>query len=74
MLQNINSKYVLNLVFKYMRNKKKLTIVKHNKEIMKRLDIKKDDFIVYDTLKEFNNKYNTNIKDIDIKILDLIKI
>ena len=30
-----------------------------------------EDFEIYITLKEFNNKYNINIEDIDIKELNL---
>ena len=38
---------------------------------MIKLDINKKDFEIYITLKEFNNKYNTNIEDIDIRELNL---
>ena len=38
---------------------------------MIKLDINKEDFKIYITLKEYNFKYNTNIQDIDIKKLDL---
>ena len=38
---------------------------------MIKLDINKEDFEIYMTLKQFNFKYNTNIEDIDIKELDL---
>ena len=38
---------------------------------MIKLDINKEDFEIYITLKEYNFKYNTNIQDIDIKKLNL---
>lgn len=51
MLSSINSKYVINLVFKHMRNTRKLKIIKHNKSLMKKLDINKTDFQIYKILK-----------------------
>ena len=44
-----------------------MNIIKYNKKIKIKLDINKKDFEIYITLKKFNNKYNTNIEDIDIK-------
>ena len=73
MLSNINSKYVINLVFKHMRNKRKLKIIINNKSLMERLDINKTDFQIYNTLKKLNQDFSTNIRDIDIKILDISK-
>ena len=48
-----------------------MNIIKYNKRIIGKLDINKEDFETYITLKEFNNKYNTNIDDIDTKELNL---
>ena len=47
--------------------------MKYNKRIMDRLNITKVNFLEYAKLKEFNNKFETNIKDIDIKELNLYK-
>ena len=58
-------------IFKNLHNKIKLKIIKYNKYMIKRLDIKADDFKIYETLKEFNEKLKLNIIDIDIKELDL---
>ena len=56
-----------------MRNKKKLNIIRFNKRIKERLNIAKEDYKVYELLKEFNIKYDLNIEDIDIKELNLKK-
>ena len=71
MLDNVKSKYILQKIFEKIKNKRKLNIIKHNKRVMIKLDINKEDFETYITLKEFNVKYNTNIQDIDIKTLNL---
>ena len=71
MWQKIQSKYILRNIFDFMKNRKKLNIVKYNKKILDKLDITKDDFQAYITLKKFNEKFNLNIRDIDIKELDL---
>ena len=71
MLDNVKSKNILKEIFEKIKNKRKFNIIKYNKNIMVKLNINKEDFEIYITLKEFNNKYNTNIKDIDIKGLDL---
>ena len=71
MLDNVKSKYILQKIFEKIKNKRKLNIIKHNKRVMIKLDINKEDFETYITLREFNVKYNTNIQDIDIKTLNL---
>ena len=60
-------------IFKNIHNKIKLKIIKYNKYMIRRLDIKTEDFKIYETLKEFNEKLKLNIIDIDIKELDLRK-
>ena len=62
---------ILNLSHNQIKNKRKLNIIKYNKRILVRLNINKEEFEIYIGLKEFNNKYNTNIEDIDIKVLNL---
>ena len=71
MLGNIENKYILTAIFEFMRNKKKLNIIRFNKRIKEKLNIKKEDYKVYELLEEFNKKYNLNIEDIDIKELNL---
>ena len=67
MLENVKNKNILKEIFIKIKNKRKLNVIKYNKRIMVKLNINKEDFEIYITLKEFNNKYNTNIKDIDTK-------
>ena len=71
MLNNLSSKYILNIIFQNVRSKKRLNIIKYNKKIIARLDIKKEDFKAYEVLKKFNSKYKINIEDIDIDELIL---
>ena len=71
MLDNVKSNIIIEKIFKNMKNKRKLNIIKYNKRILLRLNIYKIQFENYIQLKEFNNKYNTNIEDIDIKELNL---
>ena len=71
MLDNVKSKYIVKEIFENIKNKRKLNIIKYNNKIKMKLDINKKDFEIYITLKEFNNKYNINIEDIDIKELNL---
>ena len=56
---------------KILEKKRKLNILKYNKEIMNRLNIQKNDFEDFILLKEFNEKYNLNIKDLEIDELNL---
>ena len=71
MLDNLKSKYILKEILEKIQNKRKLNIIKYNKRIKAKLNINKEDFEIYMTLKEFNNKYKTNIEDIDIRELNL---
>ena len=71
MLDNLKSKYILKEILEKLQNKRKLNIIKYNKIIKAKLNINKEDFEIYITLNEFNNKYKTNIGDIDIKELNL---
>ena len=65
MLEKVKSKYILKEIFLKIKNKRKLNIIKYNKRIKIKLDINKEDFEIYITLKEFNNKYNINIEETD---------
>ena len=62
---------ILKEIFKYIKNRTKLNIIKYNKKILDILYITKEDFKVYESLKEFNEIFNLNIRDIDIEELDL---
>ena len=72
-MDKIKSKYIIKEIFNNMKNKRKLKIIKYNKKLYNKLDLEKKDFKVYEILQEFNNKYNINIEDIDIKELNLSK-
>ena len=67
MLKNIKSIYTIEMIFQYMKNKRKMKMIKYNKKIQNNLKITKDDFQVYERLKAFNEEYSTNIEDIDDK-------
>ncbi len=71
MLKKIRSNLIMKTIFKNIHNKIKLKIIKYNKYMIKRLDIKTEDYKIYELLKEFNEKLELNIKDIDIKELNL---
>ena len=71
MLDNVKNKYIIEIIFRNMKNKRKLNIIKYNKKILARLNINKNDFENYLGLKEFNDKYDTNIEDVEIEKLNL---
>ena len=71
MLKTIKSNFIIKTIFKNIHNKIKLKIIKYNKYMIRRLDIKTEDFKIYETLKKFNKKLKLNIIDIDIKELYL---
>ena len=71
MLKTIKSNLIMKAIFKNIHNKIKLKIIKYSKYMLRRLDIKKENFKSYEILKEFNEKLKLNIIDIDIKELYL---
>ena len=71
MLKAIKSNLIMKTIFKNIHNKIKLKIIKYNKYMIRRLYIKTEDFKIYETIKEFNEKLKLYIVDIDIKELDL---
>jgi len=71
MLEDIKSKFILDTIFNNISNKLKLKIIKHNKNLLHKLNITIEDFKIYETLKKFNEDFNLDIKDIDIEELDL---
>ena len=71
MLEDIKSEFILDSIFNNISNKLKLKIIKHNKNLLQKLNITIEDFKIYETLKKFNEDFNLDIKDIDIEELDL---
>ena len=71
MLDGIKSQMIINSVFRHIKQKKKLKIALYNKILLKRLNITIKDLEDFKFLKEFNSKFNTNIEDINISIIDL---
>ena len=71
MLNEIKSKYILKRVFAYLKYGLKLKILKHNKNLMNKLNINIKDFQNFQLLKELNQKYNIDIQDIDVEELKL---
>ena len=70
MLHKISCKYILDIIFEFILNKKKLNIMKYNKALINRFKIKKINFQNYVKLKEFNTKYKLNIIDFNITELN----
>ena len=70
MLNNIKSKYILNIILGKLKKRIELKLVKYNKILINKLNIKKEDFENFKSLKEMNQKYNLDIKDIEIKDLN----
>ena len=73
MLNNIKNKYILGIVFKNVKTKIKMKLIKHNKYMLERLNITEEDFITCVYIKEFNKKCNMDINDNHIKELNLNK-
>ena len=71
MLNNIKSKYILNLVAEKLKKRIELKLVKYNKILINKLNITKEDFEQFKLLKEMNKKFNLDIKDIEIEELYL---
>ena len=71
MLTNIKSKFLLIKIFSNIKERIKLKIVKHNKKILNQLNISKENFIVFESLKVFNKRFGADIRDIEIEELDL---
>ena len=73
MLNKIRSKFILNIILENLKTRVKLKILKYNKNLLPRINISQMDFEDFKILKEFNEKFNFKIKDIDIQILNLSK-
>jgi len=51
MLNNIRSKKIMKIIFGNLKIRKKLYVIKYNKELLNKLDISKDDFLDFNILK-----------------------
>ena len=71
MLNRIKSKYIIKLLFLFLKTRKKIAIVKYNKKFQFFLNIKKNDFQNYTYLNRLNEIIDSNIEDIDEESLDL---
>ena len=71
MLSKIRSLKILNIILGTLKKRIELKLLKYNKKMMNKLNIKKEDFEQFILLKEINLKFNLNIKDIDINEIDL---
>ena len=71
MLLKIKSKLILSHIFDNLKKRLKLKIVKHNKPLTEKLNIKTKDYMQYYNLKKFNKIFQLNIEDIDIDELIL---
>ena len=63
MLDNIKNKYLLQMIFDNLKKRRKLKILKYNKNFMNRLNIKTEDFQQFKLLKDINDKLNIYIED-----------
>ena len=72
MLGGVKSQMIFKLIFSNLKKKKKLNIIKYNKRIQKLLCVNSHDFEEFEKLKEINIKFNLDIKDTDIKALNII--
>ena len=70
MLKNIKSFYILKQIFGNIKYKKKLKLIKYDKELSKKIDITlqtyKEEFF-----KEFNSKFDTKLTDLNNQLLNL---
>ena len=65
MLNNVKSKKILSLILEPLKKRKKLNSLKHNKFLLKRLNINHKDFEGLQLLKKWNKKFNLKMKDIE---------
>ena len=74
MLNKVRSKKILNIIFGALKKRIELKLLKYNKKMRNKLNLKKEDFEEFILLKEMNLRFNLDIKDIDIKELNLGKM
>ena len=71
MLNTIKSIKILNIILGKLKRRIELKLIKYNKKIIYRLKITGQDFENFKLLKEMEQTFNLNIKDIDITELNL---
>ena len=71
MLKKVKSIKILKIIVEALKKRIELKLFKYNKIMLNKLNIKKEDFEQFLLLKEMNLKFKVNIKDIDIKELNL---
>ena len=74
MLKKIRSKLILRIVFQNLKKRRKMNLIKYNKNYLSLLNITLKDFQDLILLKELKQKYNVHIEDTDIKQLNLINV
>ena len=72
MLNNIKSKFILQIVFDNVKILRKLKIIKNNTKLSHKLYIAPEDIENSKLLIDFNKKYSLNIEDIYITQIDLL--
>ena len=73
MLNNIKSKFILQIVFDNVKILRKLKIIKNNTKLSHKLYIAPEDIENSKLLIDFNKKYSLNIEDIYITQIDFPK-
>ena len=73
MLNNIKSKYILGIIFGNLSKRIELKLIKYNKILINKLNITQKDFenLYYKLLNEMNKKFKLDIKDIEVKVINL---
>ena len=71
MLNEIKSIMVLKMIFKNLKRRIELKILKYSKKMKDKLNIHLKNYQDFQLIKEFNQKFNLKIKDIDIEFLDI---
>ena len=71
MLEGIKSKYIMNIIFNYIKNQEKLNIIRYNKRLLSNLNITKEDFENIFLLNKLNKQYNIDIEDVNITKISL---
>ena len=71
MFKKIRSTYILKDIFAFLKKRKKLNLLKYNKNLRNKLDIKKKDYQEFLILNDFNIKFNLNIRNIELEELTL---
>ena len=71
MLNEIKSIMVLKMIFKNLKRRIELKILKYSKKMKDKLNIHLKNYQDFQLIKELNQKFNLKIKDIDIELWDI---